>query len=86
MVDADLADALDDDPDGRLADTLNGALRTEVGARQKQRETVGQQPDERPFESLRELLDYLDERDGPVGPEHEPEIQRLVDFMESLRR
>lgn len=85
MVDADLADALDDDPDGRLAAKLNATLRAETEERRAAREWLEQHPDQPPYGSLREMLDDFDERYGPLTPEEESEVQRLVDFMESLR-
>jgi hypothetical protein len=67
-VDADLADELENDVDGTLSAAINTALRAQVQKRGRP-------------EALRALLDELDAENGPLGPESEPEIERLVAFL-----
>ncbi|HEV7761101.1 MAG TPA: type II toxin-antitoxin system CcdA family antitoxin [Acidimicrobiales bacterium] len=67
-VDADLADELENDADGTLSAAVNTALRAQVQQRGRP-------------EALRALLDELDTENGPLGPEHDPEIERIVAIL-----
>jgi hypothetical protein len=87
MVDADLADALDDDPDGRLAAKLNATLRAETARAadaQPAESEWSEHLDQPPFENLSDMLAYFDERDGPLTEEEEAEVDRLVQLFESM--
>ncbi|MGH8909591.1 MAG: type II toxin-antitoxin system CcdA family antitoxin [Egibacteraceae bacterium] len=67
-VDADLVEELESSPDEGLSSQINEAIREAIERRRHQR-------------ALRALLDRLDEEDGPLGPESEPEIQRYMQLM-----
>lgn len=71
-LDADLVDKFEAIGDGNLSARVNAALRKEL-------------EHELHLLALRELLDELAERDGPLDtPEDEAEIQRLMAQMLSL--
>jgi antitoxin CcdA len=63
-LDSDLVDELENDTDA-LSAQVNVVLRAEVEKRRRHR-------------ALKALLDRLDEEDGPLGPEDEADIERLV--------
>jgi hypothetical protein len=63
-LDSDLVDELENDTDA-LSAQVNVVLRAEVEKRRRHR-------------ALQALLDRLDEEDGPLGPEDEADIERLV--------
>jgi antitoxin CcdA len=63
-LDSDLVDELENDTEA-LSAQVNVMLRAEVEKRRRHRALVA-------------LLDRLDEEDGPLGPEDEADIERIV--------
>ncbi|MBA2729795.1 MAG: type II toxin-antitoxin system CcdA family antitoxin [Euzebyaceae bacterium] len=69
-LDADLVDELEHAPDEALSAQVNSAIRAEVQRRRRHR-------------ALRELLNQLDDADGPLTADDEAEIDRYRRVLES---